>query len=54
MGQEIRYWQQAAERSKIRADQLAQENEASAAGYKHCGRASSEFASGQRQPERPD
>jgi hypothetical protein len=33
MGQEIRYWQEAAERSKIRADQLAQENETWAAGY---------------------
>jgi hypothetical protein len=33
MGQEIRYWQEAAERSTIRADQLAQENEAWAAGY---------------------
>jgi hypothetical protein len=34
MRQEIRYWQEQAERSKVRADQLAQENEAWAAGYK--------------------
>jgi hypothetical protein len=34
MGQEIRYWQEAAERSKIRADQLTQENEAWTAGYR--------------------
>jgi Tfp pilus assembly protein FimV len=34
MRQETRYWQELAERSKIRADQLAQENEAWAAGYK--------------------
>jgi hypothetical protein len=34
MSQEVRYWQEVAERSKIRADQLAQENEAWAAGYK--------------------
>jgi hypothetical protein len=34
MRQEIRYWQEVAERSKVRADQLAQENEAWAAGYK--------------------
>jgi hypothetical protein len=33
MRQEIRYWQDRAERSKVRADQLAQENEAWAAGY---------------------
>ena len=34
MRQEIRYWQEQAERSKVRADLLAQENEAWAAGYK--------------------
>jgi hypothetical protein len=34
MRQEIRYWQESAERSKVKADQLAQENEAWAAGYK--------------------
>src|SRR6266852_429326 len=34
MRQETRYWQELAERNKIRADQLAQENEAWAAGYK--------------------
>ena len=34
MCQEIRYYQEAAERSKARADQLAQENEAWAAGYR--------------------
>jgi hypothetical protein len=34
MRQETRYWQELAERSKIRADQLAQENEAWAAGYR--------------------
>ncbi len=34
MRQEIRYWQEQAERSKIKADQLAQENEAWTAGYK--------------------
>jgi hypothetical protein len=34
MGQEIRYWQEAAQRSQVRADRLAQENEAWAAGYK--------------------
>ena len=34
MRQEIRYWQEQAERSKVRADQLAQENEAWGAGYK--------------------
>jgi hypothetical protein len=33
MRQEIRYWQEQAERSKVRADLLAQENEAWA-GYK--------------------
>jgi hypothetical protein len=33
MRQEIRYWQEQAERSKVRADLLAQENEAWAAGY---------------------
>jgi hypothetical protein len=33
MRQEIRYWQDRAERSKVRADQLALENEAWAAGY---------------------
>jgi hypothetical protein len=34
MRQEIRYWQDRAERSKVRADQLALENEAWAAGYR--------------------
>jgi hypothetical protein len=34
MRQEIRHWQELAERSKVRADQLAQENEAWAAGYR--------------------
>ena len=34
MRREIRYWQEAAERSKVRADLLAQENEAWAAGYR--------------------
>lgn len=34
MRQEIRYWQEQAERSKVRADLLAQENEAWAAGYR--------------------
>ena len=34
MRQEIRYWQEQAERSKVRADQLTQENEAWAAGYR--------------------
>ena len=34
MRQEIRYWQEHAERSKVRADLLAQENEAWAAGYR--------------------
>ena len=34
MRQEIRYWQEQAERSKVRADLLAQEGEAWAAGYK--------------------
>jgi hypothetical protein len=34
MRQEIRYWQEAAERSKFRADQLTQENEAWTAGYR--------------------
>ena len=34
MRQEIRYWQEAAERSKVRADLLAQENQAWTAGYK--------------------
>lgn len=34
MRQEVRYWQEHAERSKVRADLLAQENEAWAAGYK--------------------
>lgn len=34
MRQEIRYWQEVAERSQIRANQLAQENEAWTAGYK--------------------
>ncbi len=34
MCQEIRYWQEHAERSKVRADLLAQENEAWMAGYK--------------------
>lgn len=33
MRQEIRYWQEHAERSKVRADLLAQGNEAWAAGY---------------------
>jgi Tfp pilus assembly protein FimV len=34
MRQEVRYWQELAQRTKVRADQLAQENEAWAAGYK--------------------
>jgi Tfp pilus assembly protein FimV len=34
MRQEVRYWQELAERTKVRADQLAQENEAWAAGYR--------------------
>jgi hypothetical protein len=34
MRQEIRYWQEQAERSKVKADLLAQENEAWAAGYR--------------------
>ncbi len=34
MVREIRYWQEQAERAVVRADQLAQENEAWAAGYK--------------------
>lgn len=34
MRRETRYWQELAERNKVRADQLAQENEAWAAGYK--------------------
>jgi hypothetical protein len=34
MRQETRYWQELAERNKVRADRLTQENEAWAAGYR--------------------